>query len=393
MLWRTPIGPGFSGPAGAGGTVYVTDWIAPKPGQGPRGAERAIALDEKTGKVLWTQEWAADYARAKVAMHSEGPGATPTVDGDRLYVLGRSGLLVALSTRSGEIAWTHNYIKEYKAELDSWGSASAPIVVGDRVIALVGGEAGAKVIAWDTLTGKEAWRGLSFENMHGTAPLVAIEAGGTTQLIVWHPSALVSLNPRTGKVYWEQPFNAYLGTNPAAPVHSGDYLFISNFTFGTMMMTLDRRQPKATMHWKGKGTSKIDTDGLHSLISGPIIDGDHIYGICAYGQLRCLNAKTGERVWESQAVIERARYATAFIVRNGHRFFINNDAGQLIIAELTPAGYKEIDRTTLIKATTEPGSRRKNKFVNWSHPAYANRHIYARNDEEIICASLAADGR
>ncbi len=96
-----------------------------------------------------------------------------------------------------------------------------------------------------------------------------------------------------------------------------------------------------------------------------------------------------ERVWETlEATGERARWASGFLVRNGDRFFINNDHGDLIIARLSPEGYQEISRTHLIQPTANPGNRREKTTVNWSHPAYANRHIFARNDEEILSASL-----
>ena len=79
-------------------------------------------------------------------------------------------------------------------------------------------------------------------------------------------------------------------------------------------------------------------------------------------------------------------------MRNGDRLFINNDRGELIIVKPSPDGYHELGRTNLIRPTSPPQNRRELVNVNWSHPAYANRHIYARNDEEIICASLATDG-
>ena len=152
------------------------------------------------------------------------------------------------------------------------------------------------------------------------------------------------------------------------------------------------RAGAAELVWKGASDSAIDTDGLHALMSAPVIGGDYIYGICSYGQLRCLRLSSGERVWETQAVTgERARNASAFMVRNGDRYFINNDRGELVIARLTPTGYEEISRTFLIRPTSKPGARRALGAVNWSHPAYAQRHIFARNDEEIICASLAAE--
>ena len=173
----------------------------------------------------------------------------------------------------------------------------------------------------------------------------------------------------------------------ATPVFSGPHLLVSSFYNGSMLLEL--MGEKARMLWKGKSDSEISTDGLHAVVNTPVIDAGYIYGICSYGQFRCLNLKTGERVWETMEVTkEKARWASGFIVRNGDRYFINNDRGELIIAKLSPRGYKEISRTSLIKPTTNPGNRRELGAVNWSHPAYANRRIFARNDEEIISASL-----
>ena len=216
-------------------------------------------------------------------------------------------------------------------------------------------------------------------------------ASGVRQLIVWHPVALSSLDPETGEVFWEQPFTVDYDMTVAVPVKYGSELFVTTFYNGPLMMTLDADRPDAAVHWKGESNSEILTEGLHSVLATPVILNGHIYGVGSYGQLRCLDAATGERIWETQAAtVERARWTSAFIVRHEDRFFINNDRGDLIIARMTPEGYEEISRTHLIAPTSAPGNRRALKTVNWSHPAYANQHIYARNDEEIIAASLAA---
>ncbi len=213
------------------------------------------------------------------------------------------------------------------------------------------------------------------------------EAGKIRQLIIWHPTAVVALDPATGKVYWQQPYRINLGVTLATPVLSGSRLLVSSFYNGSML--LDLAGENASVIWKGKSNSEINTDGLHTVVNTPVIDGDYIYGICSYGQFRCLNLKTGERVWETMEVTkEKARWASGFIVRHGDRYFINNDRGELIIAKLSAKGYQEISRTQLIKPTSNPGNRRELGVVNWSHPAYANRHIIARNDEEIISVSL-----
>jgi len=129
---------------------------------------------------------------------------------------------------------------------------------------------------------------------------------------------------------------------------------------------------------------------MHSLVSIPCIQGEYIYGICSYGQFRCLDARTSKRVWETMEVTkENARWSTGQIVRQGDRYFISNDRGELIIAKLSPDGYQEIDRTKMIAPTSYVNRRRELGAINWTHPAYANRHLITRNDKEIVRYSLA----
>ena len=386
VRWRTPIHHGFAGPAVADGRVFVTDF---ERRQGLVGTERILCLDELTGEILWSQSWAADYAGVSWA---EGPRATPTVDGDRVYALGATGVLTALRVSSGDVLWQKRFVKDYGAEVPVWGFASAPLVDGERIITIVGGQPDAKVVAFHKMNGEEVWRALSsVESGPGVGQPIMIQAGGVRQLIIWHPLAVSSLNPATGEIYWEQPFEVGADMTVATPVRRDADLFVTTFYDGPMMLALDNDRPGAELRWRGSSRSEILTDGLHAVIGTPIIDGDYIYGFGSYGQLRCLVAATGERVWETQeATGERGRWVSAIMVRHRDRVFINNDRGDLIIARLTPEGYEEISRTALIAPTSRPGNRRELTYVNWSHPAYANRHIYARNDEEIISASLAA---
>jgi outer membrane protein assembly factor BamB len=383
VAWRTPVRNGFAGPAVAGGRVFVTDF---QRSTGLRGTERALCLDEKTGKVLWTREWEANYAGMQ-DRYATGPRATPTVEGDRVYVVGGSGRLLCLNARTGEVLWQKDYAQDYGMQIPTWGITSAALVDGDRVIAIVGGQPDARVMAFDKMTGKEIWRALQSDGEQGYAQPILIEAGGLRQLIIWHPTAVASLDPATGRVHWQQPFRINMGMTLATPVLSGARLLVSSFYNGSMLLELAGE--KARMAWKGKSDSEIDSDGLHAVVNTPVIQGDYIYGICSYGQFRCLNLKTGERLWETMEVTrEKARWASGFIVRQGDRYFINNDRGELIIARLSPQGYHEISRTHLIEPTSNPGNRRELGAVNWSHPAYANRRIVARNDEEIISVPL-----
>ncbi len=385
VRWRTPLGSGYAGPSVADGRVFVTDF---RSDGGTKGHENLVALDQSTGRRLWSRSWAVDYA---LIDYASGPRATPTVDENRVYVLGAAGDLVCLQTNDGAELWRCNFPRDLGAELPPWGMTAAPLIHNDLVIAVAAGRPGAKVVAFDKFSGKEVWRALSSaESGPGYSQPILVEIERRPTLIVWHAGALVGLNPENGELRWEQPFRIRMETPIATPLWSEPHLMVSSFFNGSRLYRLT--DSGAELAWKGSSDSGIETDGLHSLMNSPAIDGDYVYGICSFGQLRCLRLSTGERVWETQAVTrEKTRNASAFVVRNGDRYFINNDRGELIIARFSRAGYDEISRTQLIRPTSKPGARRELGAVNWSHPAYAGRHIFARNDEEIICASLAAE--
>ena len=385
VAWRQSIGRGYAGPAVASGRVFITEF---EPSGRNDGVERAAALDEMTGAVLWKQEWRVDYSMIE---YNLGPRATPTVEGNRVYVLGAVGDLLCLNTETGAVIWHVNFVTDFGAELPTWGTPGHPLVDGDLLIAVAGGKPDAKVVALDKRTGKEVWRAIADDGEPGYSPPTMIEAGGVRQLIVWHGAAVTSLDPATGKIYWEQPFKPNMGMAIATPVLGPHGLLVSCFYDGSRMYRLDENRPSAELLWRGNSNSEIATDGLHTVVTTPIADGDYIYGIDSYGQLRALNARTGERIWETQALtVENARWASAQIVRHEDRYFINNDRGELIIAKLRPEGYEEVDRIDVMKPTQPLGRRRDKGAVLWTHPAYANRHMVIRNDEEIVRYSLEA---
>lgn len=391
VRWRTPVGMGYAGPAVAGGRVYVTDRVLPQGEQNPQsgfkkqrvgGKERVLCLNEADGKVLWTHEYDCVYQVAYPA----GPRTTPLVHDGKVYTLGTMGDLRCLETATGKLVWLKNFMKEYDASAQVWGFSASPLLDGDKLICVVGGP-GSIAVAFHKDTGKELWRALSGQEQ-GYCPPVIIEAGGKRQLIIWDPQAVNSLDPETGKSYWSQPFRLRSGLSIPMPRQAGDLLFVTSFYNGPLMLKLDAGKPAATVLWKGKGTGERSdqTDGLHSIMPTPVIKDGYIYGICSYGQLRCLKADTGERVWETfQATGPEVRWGNAFLIPQGDRYFIFNEKGDLLIARLSPKGYEEIDRAHIL----EPTNHMANRPVVWVHPAFANRCMYIRNDKEIMCVSLA----
>jgi hypothetical protein len=179
----------------------------------------------------------------------------------------------------------------------------------------------------------------------------------------------------------------------ATPVVGGNRLLLTQFYRGSLLLELDSGRAAARRLWAGKSRSEMpgQTDGLHGLITTPILEGDTLYGVCSYGELRALDAATGERLWESRDMNRQGRWGSVFMVKNGDRWFVNNDSGDLIIARFDRDGYHEVDRARLIEPTTNAGfgpGRVFDALVNWSHPAYANGHVIARNDKEILRVSL-----
>jgi outer membrane protein assembly factor BamB len=395
ILWRTPLGGGYAGPAVSGGFVYVTDRQLGPGAKNPTnafaqdtvsGTERVLCLDEATGKVRWKHEYDCPYT----VSYPAGPRTTPLVHGGKVYTLGTMGDLLCLDARTGDVVWSKNFPRDYDAPVPMWGFSASPLLDGDKLICLVGGK-GSVVVAFHKDTGKELWRVLSTDHSSiGYCPPVIYRAGGTRQLIIWHPEAVNSLDPETGKVYWSQKFSSKADLTAPMPRLAGDLLLVTSFYDGAMMLRLDPHKPAATVLWRGKVHSEMPnrTDTLHSIIPTPVIADGYIYGVCSYGELRCLKARTGERVWSTFRATTGdgpVRWANAFLIPQGDRYFLFNEKGDLIIARLTPQGYHEISRANVLKPTnTMPG-----RAVVWSMPAFADRSMFARNDKEIIRVDLS----
>ncbi len=396
VRWRTPIGSGYTGPAVAGGRVFLTDRVLTQGAKNPAnpfnrgvipGNERVLCLDEATGKILWQHEYECPYD----VSYPAGPRATPVVSGGKVWTLGTEGHLFCLDAKDGKVIWSHEFKKDFNAKTPIWGFAANPLLDGNKLICLVGGE-GSVAMAFDKDTGKELWRALTAKEP-GYAPPMIFQAGGKRQLIIWHPESLNSLDPETGKVYWSEPFAVRSGLTVPTPRVLGDKLFITSFYNGPMMLKLAAEKPAAEVVWRGTSSNERNTDKLHAIMCTPWFEDGHIYGVCSYGQLRCLKADTGERLWETFKATgatgadggRNDRWAHAFLIKHADRFFIANEKGDLIIAKLSPQGYEEISRAHLLEPTSNAGARP----VVWSHPAFANKRAYLRNDKELICVDLA----
>jgi outer membrane protein assembly factor BamB len=404
-LWRKALGGGYAGPAVAGGKVFVMDRVL-DPGErdsanpfdrsNSKSKERVTCFDARTGKQHWQHVYPCVY---KGVMYPCGPRTTPVIHDGKVYTLGAMGDLYCLDVATGKPVWSKNLMKDYSARVPLWGFSANPLLDGDNLIVLVGRNP--VVVALDRNTGKEKWRALELERAEiGYCPPMIFTFGGQRQLIVWHPEAVHGLDPATGKPLWSHEWEVRSNLTISTPRQVGNKLFLTSFYNGCRLLEVTGGdKPAARLLYKsnGRGEQPRQTDKLHSIMVTPVIKDEHIYGVCSYGELRCLRLSDGKRLWEDLTATgtgkKHERWANAFIVPHGDRYFLFNEKGDLVIAKLSPGGYEEVDRAHLLDPTGQLGGGfSAPRKVLWSHPAFAGKCIFVRNDREIACFSLAAAG-
>ncbi len=351
-VWSVPVHAGYSGPAVADGRVYVTDRVLAKGARNPddpfdikeqvNSTERVLCLDAKTGKELWAK----------------------------------------------------NFPKDYATKVPLWGYCGHPLVYRNLLVC-VGGGPNAVAVAFDKDTGAEKWKALASRDP-GYAPPTLIRAGGVDQLVIWHGHAINGLDPLTGKPHWSVGCAPLFAMSIMAPRQHGDRLFAAGIGGAGVVLKLDKDKPAVTVLWQEATdkSRKPKERGLYPVNMAPLVVDGVVYGVDQPGMLRAVELETGKKLWFThKPVIGReepedykgAGSGTAFVVKNGDRYFLFAETGELVIAKLSPKGYEEVSRAKLLDPTGAAFGRK----VVWSHPAFANKSVYARNDKELACFSLA----
>lgn len=399
--WRVPCALGYAGPSVADGRVYLFEYersegtITDNPGARDKleGVERLRCLASETGEELWRHE----YGRPYFVSYPSGPRCSPTVDDDRVYILGAEGDLKCLKTADGSVVWEKSFVDDYNAPTPQWGHSAHPLVDGDTLYCLVGGE-GSVAVAFDKFTGEERWRALSapsINNECGYCPPTMIH----DQLVVFHPEGVAGLEPATGMVRWTVPMKPAYGMSiaqplPVAVTGKGRALFVSGYGGVSVCLGFPADGEEAEVIWGGKAKTSVSSANASPIASAES-DG-LVFGVDANSSSLCLlSMDNGDRIWQSRMPTlgsderTRARHGTAFLVRQGDTscFWIASETGDLILANLTSEGYEERGRKRLLEPTGDAFGRP----VWWSHPAFADKSIFARNDKEIVRVNLAAD--
>lgn len=385
VLWRAKVAYGYAGPAVADGLVYVLDYTTDvdvtKRGEFDRkpmeGKERILCLNAKDGKEVWKHEYPCTYT----VSYAYGPRCTPTVADGKVYALGAEGNFTCLDAKKGTVIWSKDFTKDLGAETAVWGYSSHPLVDGKKVICVVGTKEGV-ARAFDKDTGKEVWKAVSAKDP-GYSPPTIIEAAGKRQLLIWTGEDLNSLDPETGKSNWSVPLATATAMSIMTPRKLGDYLFVGGRSSVSVLLKVTSDKPEQV--WKGSRDV-----GMGPINMTPFLEDGVIYGVDNPGIMMALDLQNGKRLWQTTKPVTGTEKppgnsGTAFLVKNEDRFFIFAETGDLIIAKLSRKGYEEIDRWKML----EPTSRSFGRKVLWMHPAFADKCVFARNDQEIVCVSLA----
>ncbi|MCC9657112.1 PQQ-binding-like beta-propeller repeat protein [Rhodopirellula halodulae] len=390
LKWKAKIAGGYAGPSVADGRVFVFDY-AKRQGEafndpGKRadltGDERLIVLDAETGKELWRHEYERPYSISYPA----GPRCTPTVDGDHVYILGSEGDLRCLSVTDGELVWSRNLPTDFDAEVPIWGFSAHPLVHGDLLYTMVGGD-GQGIVAFDKSTGEVRWKQLDC-NAGYCAPSI-LRRAESEQLLVYSPTGVHGLDPITGDPIWNMDISPMYDMSIAIPVVEGNRIFASGIRTESVMFELDPQSNATKEIWRGERDHSVYSSNSPAVA----VDGV-IYGTdCNVGELIAVDFETGDRIWSTFQATQPnekrfIKHGTAFLNRLGDsdRFLVFSENGDLIIATLSKDGFQEHGRFRAIEPTGEAFGR----SVAWTAPAYANQTAFIRNDQEIVAYDLSA---
>ena len=359
VVWKVKGGMGMSGLAISQGkcvTMVQRD-----------GKQRLVAHEIGKGAPLWDTPIAPQFKNQM----GDGPRATPTIVGDKIFAFTGEGILVCASMKDGKVIWSIDLLKEYGGEMADYGMASSPLVVDDQVIVILGAK-DASVVACDVVSGKVRWA--IGNDPAGYSSPVLLNLQGQDQVVAFTGASALGLSPLSGKLLWRFPYETDYNCNIAAPLSVGDNVFISSGeNHGSALLSLTKQGElfTASPKWESLGTKSVMRNEWQTsiLLDGHLYGFDNVGGAGPISHLNCVEAATGKRVWQEQ------RFGKGNLIAADGKLFIVTIDGELIVAKASPKGYEELGRKEICGATRQA-------------PSLANGMLYVRDGEEIVCLDV-----
>lgn len=360
-IWKIQIGGGHSAPVVAAGKLVYLDEDGEK--------EVTHLMDAGSGKEIWRVPFATMYQDEWGA----GPRATPTMDGDRVYVQSCNGEFRCLSLADGKTIWGTSFEKDFgvvfvgskanEGTARRRGNNGSGVIDGDRIVLPVGSTTGASLVCFDKHTGAVLWK--SGEDEAAYSSLMMATLAGVRQVVAFTADALVGADLRDGKILWREPLKTNAKRHAASPVILGDTVLVNSHTFGTVAFRISKagNGVKSERAW-------LNAD-LKINLATPVAVGDFLYSHGPAKNFVCIEAQTGKQRWARDGFGKE--YSSTLAV--GKNLLVLTDLGELVLVAADPEKYVELGRQQICGKT-------------WSFPAFADGRLYVRDAKELQCFDL-----
>jgi outer membrane protein assembly factor BamB len=345
VLWTASnLGAGYGSVAISADRIFV---------QGTRGGQSiVVTLNRADGKELWSK------ALGPAGDNDRGPGprGTPTVDGDRIYILTENGELACLLAKDGTWVWQRNILKEFGGRNIPWLISESPLVDGPQLIVTPGGR-NAGMVALDKMSGKTLWTSKELSDQAGYASPIVADVQGVRTLMTLTSEAGVGVRASDGKLMWRYPRVSNYTANITTPVYSENKVFYSSaYGTGGALLGLSAQGGEVRAQEIYFTREMENHHGQLVLVNG------YLYG---YNNsiLTCLEFATGKRMWRDRSVGKgTVTYA------DGHLYILSED-NVVGLVEATPAGYREKGRFEI----------RSQRWPSWANPVVSGGRLFIRN--------------
>jgi outer membrane protein assembly factor BamB len=369
LLWKvTDIGGGYSTPAVVGDRIYV---MADR-----KDKEFLLALAVKDGSEVW----ATPIGKVGINKGPQYPGtrSTPTVDGQRIYVLGSDGDLACVKKDGGEVVWSKNLAKDFDGVPGTWAYSESVLIDGDVLVCTPGGKK-ATLAALNKKDGTMVWTcALPGGDAAAYASAIAVEVDGVRQYVQFVANGLVGVDAKTGKFLWRYDKTKDMNANIPTPVFYDNCVFTSTARNGTGLNRIQVDKEKVSSEQVYYNSTRLNSVG------GVVRVGDSIYGTNAREELVCMDFKTGKEKWHHVSAGQASLcYADGmlYVRGQGGSGFGKESPPKVALVEATPEGYKEKGQFTQPEHGDKPA---------WAHPVVANGCLYLRDGPVLLCYEVKA---
>ena len=356
VLWTMKVGQGWSGPMAASNRVVIFHRLEDR--------ETVECVNATNGTRLWRTDYISGYSDD--FGFEEGPRATPAISNGKVFTFGANGILASWNLVTGTNLWRIDTRQQFGNDKGFFGIACSPLVEGNKVILNIGGKNGAGIVAFDSETGKVIWKATQQDASYSSATCADI--AGARRLFVLGRTALVALEPSSGKVFWEFPFRPRIqaSVTAAVPLVIGDQIFISA-SYGAGAVLLRFKEVKPAVLWNGD-------DILSNHYATSVHRDGFVYGFDGRQEqrchLRCVELATGKVRWSED------RFGSGTLIVAGDRLLILSERGEMLLAKAAPDKFTVLSRAQILGSDVR------------THPALSHGYFYARDKRNLLCVDL-----